>query len=34
MKKTIILFPLSISLSFVNAQNNAAIEASIKEREQ
>ncbi len=34
MKKAIILFGLSISLSFVNAQNNAAIEASIKELEQ
>ena len=34
MKKAIFLFVLSTSLSFVNAQNNAAIEASIKELEQ
>ena len=34
MKKTIIIIAISISLSIVNAQNNAAIEASIKELEQ
>ena len=34
MKKTILIIAISISLSIVNAQNNAAIEASIKELEQ
>ena len=34
MKKAIFLFALSISLSFVNAQNNAAIEANIIALEQ